>query len=194
MTIKSKLRVTEIVLEFVPAEGDFEVPEVAARALKHLRSEWADLYREWLDDMAQTTIARQLTEALNANRAAARRQALLNTAAVRVNKKRAVQEAVVHEIVPLSPVAMNLYTGMFAVEHSVVIYGTKMRRRLGDMTKSDLLSVAGDYAFSAKKSQLEARFYRSLAKITPPGKKLSEVLSVEEAESRYRTAVDVPVS
>jgi len=147
--------------EAIP-DGDFVAPVLAGKLAAKLAEVDADLLDGWLHHNAVHFLTMAIAGRTRSVRAVARRAAGAHAFAEAAESG-----------------------GHFATYYRVDDANT--RRRFADLTRSDLLYVAGDYTASAKADLMLAAYYKAVAKRLRGPQRVAEVLTEAEVDEMYRS-------
>jgi hypothetical protein len=141
-------------------KGDWAAPVVAAKIVTELRRKRPDLLAGWLDANAEQFITSHIS---TQDRIARQHRAS--------DAPRSAFRAAADKFEAGDSTAFDL---------RFVINANNLRRRVGDMSKSDHLYVAGEHDKRSASALFEAAFHRAIAKRIPNGKTTSDVLTEDE--------------
>lgn len=144
MTIVANEAVDDLLRAHLDAiEGDLVAPIEAQKFVARMREVDAYAFRAWLDDRAETVVCEVIGAMLRSRRAIAQQR----------HGAQAFAKAD----------AENVVGSMLDVRYVV----TGIGRRLCDMTRDDLETVAADYDSASSRARFEAAFLRAIKKLLP---------------------------
>jgi hypothetical protein len=161
----------EHIMEIVSAEGDIVPPVEAWNLVTKLLETDPEMLNAWLLLHAKSFVAERIRFHLKSERSRARQRA--TSAAFGESARRF---AVTGDTTELA--------GWMNIRYFVDNQSTQ--RRLGDMTREDLLFVASHYDRTARSALLEEAFTRALA-ARVGGRSVAEVFTEEQISEMYRS-------